>query len=97
MIIRDLGSTNVNSSSTDLTWDVYDNGTNTNLTVCWGLFDGGTSTVGWTNCANLGTSVVGNWLYSLNGLISGQTYHWRVVGENDNGQTWTDAQSFTVM
>ncbi|MEE3310472.1 MAG: fibronectin type III domain-containing protein, partial [Candidatus Thermoplasmatota archaeon] len=94
VILTDLNVTNVSNNAADLEWEIYDNGTNTTLTVCWGLFDGGNSTMSWTNCFNLGTSTVGDWKHSLSGLVSGQTYHWRVVGENGNGQTWTDDQSF---
>ena len=93
-ILRDMNTTNISNNAADLEWEIYDNGTNTTLTVCWGLFDGGNSTMSWTNCAYLGTSTVGDWQHSVNGLVSGQTYHWRVVGENGNGQTWTDDQSF---
>jgi len=93
-IFRDVNTANVTNNAADLEWEVYDNGTNTNLTVCWGLFDGGNSTMSWTNCINQGTSTVGEWQHSVSGLVSGQTYHWRVMGGNGNGQTWTDAQSF---
>ena len=93
-ILRDANASNVTNNVADLEWDVYDNGTNTNLTVCWGLFDGGNSTLSWTSCAFQGPSTVGNWQHSVSGLVSGQTYHWRVMGENGNGQTWTDDQTF---
>ena len=95
-ILRDLNSSNVTSGSADLEWNVYDNGTNADLSICWGLFDGGNSSTAWTNCVNLGTSSVGDWQHSVTGLVSSQTYHWRIFGENGNGQNWTDNQTFTT-
>ena len=95
-ILSDLIDTNVTSSSADLNFEVYDNGTDVNLTVCWGLADGGNITTMWDNCQGLGISSVGGKSYSVSGLISGQTYHWRAMGENDNGQTWTPAAIFTT-
>ena len=56
--------------------------------------NGGNITMSWTNCVSKGASSVGNWQHSVNGLVSGQTYHWRVMCENDNGQTLSDAQAF---
>ena len=96
LITRNYAVANVSSSAADLEWEVYDNGTNTTLTVCWGLFDGGNSTVSWTNCASIGQSSVGDWQHSVSDLLTGQTYHWRVMGENDNGQTWSDDSTFTT-
>jgi hypothetical protein len=95
-ILRDLLDNNVTSSSADLEFDVYDNGTDVNLTVCWGLFDGGTNKATWSNCQAIGISTVGWKSHSVSGLVSGQTYHWRAMGENDNGQTWTQAAIFTT-
>ncbi len=95
-ILRDLLDNNITSSSVDLEFDVYDNGTDVNLTVCWGLFDGGTNKATWSNCQAIGIPTVGWKSHSVSGLVSGQTYHWRAMGENDNGQTWTQAAIFTT-
>jgi hypothetical protein len=96
VIIRNSTATNVTSSSADLEWDVYDNGSNTNLTICWGLVDGGSSRAGWTTCTLLGGSSVSHWSHGLSGLLMSTTYHFRVVGDNDNGDTWSDVASFTT-
>jgi hypothetical protein len=96
-ILRDLLDSNVTSSSADLEFDVYDNGTDVNLTVCWGLYDGGTTKSAWTNCQAIGPSTVGWKSQSVSGLVSGQTYYWRAMGENQNGQTWTQAAIFNTL
>ncbi len=96
VIFRNETATNVSSSSADFEWDVYDNGTSTNLTVCWGLFDGGTNRAAWTTCTDVGASYVGHNSHSLSGLLSSTTYYSRVVGDNNNGDTWSDVTSFTT-
>mgnify|MGYP002847685942 CR=1 FL=1 len=95
-IFRNETSNNVSSNSADVEWDVYDNGTNTNLSVCWGLIDGGTSRAGWTTCVDAGSSSVGHQSHSLSGLLASTTYYFRVVGDNNNGDTWSDVASFTT-
>jgi hypothetical protein len=95
-IFRNETSNNVSSNSADVEWDVYDNGTNTNLSVCWGLIDGGTSRAGWATCVDVGSSSVGHQSHSLSGLLASTTYYFRVVGDNNNGDTWSDVASFTT-
>ena len=96
LLTRDHAAANITGGTADLEWAVYDNGTNTSMTVCWGPTDGGNSTLAWANCAAKGTPSVGEFQHGVTTLTSGVNYKWRVVGENDNGQTWSDLQSFTA-
>jgi hypothetical protein len=66
------------------------------MTVCWGPTDGGNSTLVWANCDQMASNDVGNHQRAVTGLTSGVNYKWRVMGENDNGQTWSAIQSFTT-
>jgi len=96
MISQNLSSNNITSNSADLSWSVYDNGTNTNQSICWGLIDGGANKAAWANCSNQGISLVGNYSKSINSLSSGITYHWRILGENSNGRAWSPDHTFTT-
>jgi hypothetical protein len=96
ILTRDHLAVNVTTSTADLAWQVYDNGTNTTMTVCWGPTDGGNSTLVWANCDQMASNDVGNHQRAVTGLTSGVNYKWRVMGENDNGQTWSAVQSFTT-
>lgn len=96
LISRNHTASNVSGGAADLEWHVYDNGTNTTMTVCWGWQDGGNNTLTWANCASKGTPQVGDVSHFVNGLTSGVSYKWRVMGANGNGQTWSDVQSFTA-
>ena len=66
------------------------------ITVCWGLTDGGTDTGLWYSCAEVDSSYVGHWSYGIEDLSSGTTYYFRVVGQNSNGDTWSEVASFTT-
>ena len=50
----------------------------------------------WANCVQMVSNDVGNHQRAVTGLTSGVNYKWRVMGENDNGQTWSAVQSFTT-
>lgn len=93
-IIQNQTASNISSGSADLEWSVYDNGTNSNITICWGLADGGQIISAWANCGLKGTSIVGDMQHSVSGLTSGITYHWRIMSENSNGETWFDDHTF---
>jgi hypothetical protein len=95
-IFRNLSAENITSSSADLEWDVYDNGTNTMISVCWGVTDGGADRDLWYSCAEVDSSYVGHWSYGIDSLASGTTYYFRVVGQNNNGDTWSEVASFTT-
>ena len=96
-ILRNIITTNITSSSADLEWETYDNGTDVNFTVCWGLFDGGTVKTAWSSCLESGRANVGFNNHPINNLISSQTYYWRVLGEGASGDIWTDVVSFNTL
>ena len=93
-MLRNLTATNITSTTADIEWDVYDNGTGTNHTLCYGQTNGGSSRAAWSTCTSLGTSNVGHETYALGGLTSSTTYYVRLVSENSNGDTWSDVASF---
>ena len=95
-IFRNLSAENITSSSADLEWDVYDNGTNTMISVCWDVADGGGDRDLWYSCEEIDSSYVGHWSYGIDSLASGTTYYFRVVGQNSNGDTWSEVASFTT-
>jgi hypothetical protein len=92
--IRSLSESNVSGGNANLDFEIYDNGTDVNLTICWGLADGGTNTSTWSNCQSAGVAYVGWQSQNISNLLTGQTYFWRVMGENQNSQTWTAAAIF---
>ncbi|MBT5184455.1 MAG: hypothetical protein HOM47_04720 [Euryarchaeota archaeon] len=93
-IIQNQTESNVSSGTADLEWSIYDNGTNSNITICWGLTDGGQMKSAWANCGLKGTSIVGDMQHSVSSLTSGLTYHWRIMSENSNGETWFSDHTF---
>lgn len=95
-ILRGESASNVTSSSADLEWETYDNGTNTDIEVCWGLVDGGESASAWAQCDVIGTAEVGWYGHHIDGLSPGTTYHFAVRGVNGNGDTWSATASFTT-
>ena len=66
------------------------------ISVCWGATDGGDDRDLWYSCEDIGSSYVGHWSYGIDDLASETTYYFRVVGENNNGDTWSDVASFTT-
>ena len=66
------------------------------ISVCWGVTDGGGDRDLWYSCEDIGSSYVGHWSYGIDDLASETTYYFRVVGENNNGDTWSDVASFTT-
>jgi hypothetical protein len=95
-IIRSLSESNLSVGEADLDFEIYDNGTNISLDICWGLVDGGNVSAAWTNCDLVGAASVGFFKHEIGGLVAGQTYYWRVMGERDTTQTWSDSSSFTA-
>mgnify|MGYP003327337025 CR=1 FL=1 len=59
-IIRNLSTANVTSSTADVIWDVYDNGTNTTLTVYYGQADMGNNSQLWPNSVSVTAPSVGS-------------------------------------
>jgi len=96
MALRNITATNIASSSVQIEWDVYDNGTNTELTLCYGQTDGGATRSEWAFCTDVGTPTIGHESQSLTGLTSSTTYYFRIVGNNANGDTWSSLETFVT-
>ena len=86
-ILRNLSSTNQTSSNADIIWDVYDNGTNTTLTVFYGTSDMGNYSQLWPNSVDMGTPLIGpdSTTISLTGNV---THYARILTSNEQGDTW---------
>ncbi len=95
-ILRNLGVNNTTSSSSTFSWETYDNGTNTSLTIYYGLMDMGNQSWVWANSASLGDSAVGWSDYEITGLSSNSTYYARVKASNENGDTWFGPVNWTT-
>ena len=88
-ILRNLGTSNITSNSTQINWETYDNGTNTSLTLYYGVNDAGTQSSSWANAIDLGSPTVGYENYQLSDLsCCGTTYHARIKATNDIGSIW---------
>ncbi|MFL2493931.1 MAG: M60 family metallopeptidase [Candidatus Thalassarchaeum sp.] len=86
-IVRNLSATNVTSSSADINWDVYDNGTNTNLTVFYGPNDMGNNSHLWPNSVDMGVPQIGPDSTTIN-LTGNFTYYVRIMASNEQGEVW---------
>jgi len=95
-IIRNLISDNETSNTTNISWETYDNGTNTTLTFYYGLTDMGNQTSGWSANQDLGDTYVGNHSTILTGLSWGTTYHGRIQATNDGRTVWFGPISWTT-
>ena len=88
-VLRNLQASNVTANSTVVSWETYDNGTNTTLTLHYGTSDGGTQSSSWANSVDLGPSEVGNGSQELTGLdCCGTTYYARIEATHEEGDTW---------
>lgn len=95
-IIRDLNIQDVTDDTVNITWETYDNGTNTSLVFYYGISDMGNQTLGWTNSANWGSTSVGNHSEVITGLIGGTTYYGRLQASNEEGSVWFGPISWTM-
>ena len=60
-IIRNLSSGSITSSSSQIDWQVYDNGTDATVTLFYGETDHGTTAGNWPEQVGQGVAVVGDW------------------------------------
>jgi len=93
-ILRNLTTTNVTSSTADVTWDVYDNGTNTTLTVYYGQTDMGNNSQLWPYSVSAGTPQVGLGSASIS-FADDTTYYVRIMASNEEGEAWFGPISVT--
>ena len=88
-ILRNLGTSNITSNSTEINWETYDNVTNTTLTLYYGTSDAGTQSSSWSNSIDIGTPSVGYDNHQLSDLsCCDTTYYARIKATNDIGSIW---------
>ena len=95
-IIRNLDSSDETTSTTDISWETYDNGTNTSLTFYYGTIDMGNQSTGWASSLNLGITSVGNHSTTVSGLSWGTTYYGRIQASNHENTDWFGPISWTT-
>ena len=94
-ILRNLSSANVTSSTADVIWDVYDNGTNTSLTVYYGQTDMGNNSQLWPYSVSVGTPQVGSGASEISFTGDGGTHYVRIMTSNEEGEVWFGPISVT--
>ena len=97
-ILRNLSSPNPsNATSTTISWETYDNGTNTTLMFYYGTSDMGNQTSGWEGSTSFGSTTVGNHSQIVTGLTCcGTTYYGRIQASTDEGSVWFGPISWTT-
>tara|TARA_B100000614_G_scaffold122144_1_gene109415 strand:+ start:2374 stop:6348 length:3975 start_codon:yes stop_codon:yes gene_type:complete len=95
-ILRNLTASSISESTVLVTWDVYDNGTDVEVTIFYGEVDHGQSETDWEYAQIAGTAVVGEEQYQLEGLDPSTTYYARLKSSNDNGDLWSDPITWTT-
>ena len=97
-ILRNLSSPDPSSAtSTTISWETYDNGTNTTLTFYYGLADMGNQTSGWGGSASFGSATVGSHSQTVSGLTCcGTTYYGRIQATNEEGSVWFGPVSWST-
>ena len=94
-ILRNLSTANITSSTADVTWDVYDNGTNTSLTVYYGQTDMGNNSQLWPYSVSVGTPQVGSGAAEISFTSDGGTHYVRIMASNEEGEVWFGPISVT--
>ena len=77
-IIRNLSAGSTTGSSTEVDWQVYDNGTDVTLTLFYGQNDHGNVEGDWPQQTDQGAASVGDWSHVVSGLDPSTTYHARL-------------------
>ena len=93
-IIRNLSTANVTSSTADVIWDVYDNGTNTTLTIYYGQADMGNNSQLWPNSVSVTAPSVGPGSAEMT-FMGDSTHYIRIKAHNEEGETWFGPISVT--
>ena len=95
-IIRNLSAGSTTGSSTQVDWQVYDNGTDVTLTLFYGQSDHGNVEGDWPQQTDQGVASVGDWSHVVSGLDPSTTYHARLRAANQNGEIWSDPITWTT-
>ena len=97
-ILRNLSSPDPSdATSTTISWDTYDNGTNTTLTFYYGTTDMGNQTSGWDSSTSFGSTTVGNHSQIVSGLTCcGTNYYGRIQASNEENSVWFGPLNWTT-
>jgi hypothetical protein len=86
-MLRGLVASNITNDDATINWEVYDNGTNTTLTIYYGPADMGNNSALWPNSDDMGDSEVG--FDSTTITFSSDTTHYiRIKASNEERDTW---------
>ncbi len=97
-ILRNLSSPDPSdATSTTISWETYDNGTNTTLTFYYGTTDMGNQTSGWDSSTSFGSATVGNHSQIVSGLTCcGTNYYGRIQASNEENSVWFGPLNWTT-
>ena len=97
-ILRNLSSPDPSAAtSTTISWETYDNGTNTTLTFYYGTTDMGNQTSGWDSSTSFGSTTVGNHSQIVSGLTCcGTNYYGRIQASNEENSVWFGPLNWTT-
>ena len=97
-ILRNLYSPDPSdATSTTISWETYDNGTNTTLTFYYGTTDMGNQTTGWDGSTSFGSTTVGNHSQTVSGLTCcGTNYYGRILASNGDNSLWFGPINWTT-
>ena len=97
-IIRNISSNDPSdATSATISWETYDNGTNTTLMFYYGRTDMGNQTSGWEESTSFGSAIVGNHSQTISGLTCcGSNYYGRVMASNEEGSVWFGPINWTT-
>lgn len=97
-ILRNISSTDPSdATSSTISWQTYDNGTDTTLTFYYGRADMGNQTSGWEGSTSFGSTNVGNHSQTISGLTCcGTDYYGRIKASNAKGTVWFGPINWTT-
>jgi hypothetical protein len=86
-MLRGLVASNITNDDATINWEVYDNGTNTTLTIYYGPADMGNNSALWPNSDDIGDSEVGFDSTTIT-FTSDATHYIRIKASNEERDTW---------
>ena len=97
-ILRNISSTDPSdATSSTISWQTYDNGTDTTLMFYYGRTDMGNQTSGWEGSNSFGSTNVGNHSQTISGLTCcGTDYYGRIKASNAEETVWFGPINWTT-
>ena len=97
-ILRNISSTDPSdATSSTISWQTYDNGTDTTLMFYYGRADMGNQTSGWEGSTSFGSTNVGNHSQTISGLTCcGTDYYGRIKASNAKETVWFGPINWTT-